>query len=190
MTTALALLALSLSAPDAGAAAKPVKKAVKTLVGAVRYSKDDLALKKVDGRAQGEFLLGDRWASGTDGQRAEFSKLFPQLFGAIAFPRIRKNFEHLETILYDKPKVSGDRAELSSTLVILHPAKKQELKATYVLRKRDKAWKVVDVTVAPSPSMLTTLRDDQVGPIFAEGGWDKLLDLLRARAAEAGVGTQ
>lgn len=55
--------------------------------------------RAVDGRAQGEFLLGDKWASGTDAQRAEFTALFPQLFGAIAFPLIRKNFEHLETIV-------------------------------------------------------------------------------------------
>lgn len=202
MTTALAMIALSIFAADAAAGAgagpaagtgkvtaadKAVQKPVKTLIGAVRYSKDALALKHVDGVAQGEFLLGDKWATGSDAQRAEFAALFPELFGAVAFPRIRGDFEHLETILYDRPKVSGDRAELSSTLVILHPAKKQELKATYALRRHGKAWRVVDVTVAPSPSMLTTLRDDQVGPIFAEGGWDKLLELLRARAAEAGV---
>jgi phospholipid transport system substrate-binding protein len=32
--------------------------------------------------------------------------------------------------------------------------------------------------------MLTGIRDDQVRPIMAQGGWDHLLDLMRKKNAE------
>ena len=122
-------------------------------------------------------------------QRAEFVSLFHKVFSAIAFPKIRESFEHLETILYEAPKIDGDRAELGSTLVILHPMKKQEIRVRYVLA-REKGWKVVDVTVQGDKSMLTNVRNDQVAPILKEGGLPHLLDLMRKRAAELAGASQ
>lgn len=49
--------------------------------------------------------------------------------------------------------------------------------------KREGAWRVVDVTVL-GDSMLLGIRDDQARPIFAEGGWDKLLRLMREKNDE------
>jgi phospholipid transport system substrate-binding protein len=163
-----------------------LEKPVKTLVSAVRYGKDDLALKSLDGDAQGAVLLGDEWGKATAKQREEFASLFHQLFAAIAFPKIRSNFEHLETTLYEPAKVDGDKAELTSTIVILHPLKKQEIKVKYDMHKLKEGWKVVDVTVlgTASPSMLSSIKSDQVQPLFKDGGWDKLLQLMRDRLAQ------
>ena len=61
--------------------------------------------------------------------------------------------------------------------------KKQEIRATYDMRRVDGKWLVVDVTVKGDKSMLTNIRKDQIGPILAEGGMPKLLDLLRKRLA-------
>jgi len=181
----LLVVALSGVAPPAHAKkADPAAKAVKTLVGSVRYSKDALAIKQMDTQAQGEFLLGEAWPKATAEQRSEFARLFGELFAAIAFPRIRKNFEHLETILYEPAAVKRDRAQLGSTIVILHALKNQEIRVTYDLRSVKKKWRVVDVTVAGDKSMLTNVRNDQVQPIFSEGGWDKLLGLMRERLAQ------
>lgn len=174
------------SGPAQAKGAKALEKPVKTLISAVRYDKDALALKFLAGDPQGEYLLGDTWNEATPQQRAEFVKLFHGLFSAIAFPKIRENFEHLSTILYDAPKMDGDHATLGSTLVILHPLKKQELKVRYDLVKAKSGWKVLDVTVLGTggKSMLTEIRDDQVKPILAEGGIDHLLSLMKERLAQ------
>ena len=101
----------------------------------------------------------------------------------IAFPKIRKNFENLDSVLYDEPTITDDKAEMPSTVLINHPLKKQELKLKYSLIRQGGAWRVIDVSVL-GDSMLMGIRDDQVQPIFKEGGWEKLLTLMKAKNAE------
>ncbi len=168
-------------AADASAAMQDV---IRKLIGAVRYSRDANAIAAFAGEAQGAFLCGDAWAKANEAQRKEFIDLFHMMFAKIAFPRIRKDFEKLETILYDKATIRGDKATLPSTIVILHPMKKQEILATYDLLQQAGAWKVVDVTVKGDKSMLTNIRDEQVQKILASGGFDQLLDLMRKRVAK------
>jgi phospholipid transport system substrate-binding protein len=177
------LFCTSLALP---ARANDLEKPVKTLVGAVRYAKDDLALKQLDGEAQGTMLLGAEWSKGSADQRKEFSQLFNQLFSGMAFPKIRESLQHLETSLFDKPVVDGDKGSVNGTLVILHPLKKQEMKVKFDLHKLGGAWKIVDVTVlgTASPSMLTGIRDEQVQPLLKQGGWERLLGAMRDRAAK------
>ncbi len=160
-----------------------ISKPIKTVVNSVRYGKDLLALKAFAGEEQGKLLLGDDWAKGTEAQRKEFLSLFHTLFAKIAFPKIRKNFENLDTVLYDEPVITDDRAEISSTILINHPLKKQELKAKYKLVKEKSGYKVVDVSVL-GDSMLKGIRDDQIIPIMKEGGWENLLKLMREKAKE------
>ena len=185
MTKLLALsVALVACTTLAASAKEEVSKPLKTVVNSVRYGKDLAALKMFAGDEQGKYLLGDEWAKGTDAQRKEFIEQFHQLFGKIAFPKIRKNFENLDSVLYDEPTVTPDnKAEMPSTILINHPLKKQELKLKYSLAKQGGAWKVIDVLVL-GDSMLLGIRDDQVQPIFKEGGWEKLLSLMKAKNAE------
>ena len=156
---------------------------LKTVVNSIRYGKDLAALKVFGGEDQGKFLVADSWAKGTDAQRKEFQELFLQLFAKIAFPKIRKNFENLDTVLYEEPTVTGETADLASTILINHPLKKQELKVKYHLIKHGADWKVVDVAVL-GDSMLTGIRDDQIQPILKEGGWDALLKAMREKTQE------
>ncbi|MEC9071621.1 MAG: ABC transporter substrate-binding protein [Myxococcota bacterium] len=165
-------------------AATEIEAPCKKLIGAVRYNKDEMGLKQLDGEAQGAFLAGAEWAKATAAQRQEFVKLFHGMFAGIAFPRIRKNFENLETILYDAPAVDGDKATLGSTIVILHPMKKQEIRCTYDLKKGAAGWQVVDVTIQGDKSMLTNIRNDQVQPLLAKKGWDGILEAMRKRVAK------
>lgn len=179
-------LALTLCLASTFALAAPkddVSKPLKTVVNSVRYGKDLLALKHFAGEQQGQVLAADQWAKATPAQQKEFVELFHQLFGKIAFPKIRKNFENLDTVLYDEPKVEGDKAEMASTILINHPLKKQELKVKYELVKLGGAWKVVDVSVI-GDSMLKGIRDDQVQPLLKEGGWEGLLKAMREKVAE------
>lgn len=178
----LALLALPLLA-RAAPAGEAITKPVKTVVQAVRLNKDELALKHFASEEQGRFLLGEAWDQGTDAQRKEFTTLFKRLFALIAFPKVRENFKNLSSITYDPPKVEGSQATVSSIVIIDHPMKKQELKLAYSVLQEKEGWKVVDVKVL-GDSMLTGIRDDQVQPILKQGGWDKLLTLMRAKEAE------
>lgn len=180
--TLTAALLLSLPAL-AGTPKDEVSKPLKTIVNSVRYGKDNAALKLFASEEQGKLLVADSWAKGTDAQRKEFQELFMTLFGKIAFPKIRKNFENLDTVLYEEPTITGDTASIASTILINHPLKKQELKVKYQVVKQAGAWKVVDVAVL-GDSMLTGIRDDQVQPILKESGWDGLLKAMREKAAE------
>lgn len=167
-----------------GASAKTeVSKPLKTVVSAVRYGKDALALKHFAGEEQGRRLLGEDWAKGSEAQRKEFTQRFQALFAKMAFPKIRQNFENLDTVLYDEPKVEGSLAQISSTILINHPLRKQELKLKYELVKDRSDWKVIDVAVL-GDSMIKGIREDQIIPIMKEGGWDHLLALMRAKEKE------
>jgi phospholipid transport system substrate-binding protein len=177
------LASLTLCLPAFAAPNEPVAKPVKTVVQSVRLSKDDLALKQLADDEQGRFLLGEDWTKGTDAQRKEFTELFHSLFAKIAFPKVRENFKNLQSITYEDPKVEGEKASVSSLVVINHPLKKQEMKLRYSVVKDANAWKVLDVFVL-GDSMLTGIRDDQVRPIFQQGGWDHLLGLMRLKNAE------
>jgi phospholipid transport system substrate-binding protein len=181
MTTATLLITLFLSA---SASKDEVTKPLKTVVNSVRYGKDLLALKNFAGEDQGKILCAESWDKATDAQKKEFIDLWYQLFGKIAFPKIRKNFENLDTILYDDPVFDGDtKATVASTILINHPLKKQELKVKYKMVKNKTGWQVVDVAVL-GDSMLQGIKDDQVQPLLKEGGWDKLLQAMRDKAAE------
>lgn len=186
--TTLRLVALSTAFALSASFARPAlavgeDKPIKTLVNAVRYSKDDIAIKNLNGEAQGAFLLEDAWASGTPEQKSEFIRLFHALFAGIAFPAIRENFEHLQSTLYEPAKVENGQTSVLSTILIMHPLKKQELRVKYDLTKVKSGWQVVDVTVlgTGANSFLTDIRNDQIRPIMKQGGWDHLLALMKKR---------
>lgn len=180
--TLVGLLFLS-SVSFAATPKEEVSKPLKVVINSVRFGKDLVALKNFAGEEQGKFLLGDNWAKGTDAQRKEFVELFYQLFGKIAFPKIRKNFENLDTVLYDEPTLKDDRAEIGSTILINHPMKKQELKVKFSMIKAKAGWQVIDVSVL-GDSMLKGIRDDQINVIYKDGGWDGLLKEMKAKNAE------
>jgi phospholipid transport system substrate-binding protein len=177
------LLLATLLAVPAFAANEAVTKPVKTVVQSVRYGKDKLALQHFATDAQGAYLLGDDWQKGTDAQREEFKELFKELFAKMAFPRVRENFKNLANITYDEPKLSGDTATVGSVIFIDHPLKKQELKLKYTVVQDGKAWKVKDVAVL-GDSMLQGIRDDQIRTLMGQGGWPRLLEVMRAKVQE------
>ncbi len=188
-TLSLTLVLAGLSAPAPSQAAtkpsiKKVKKPISIFVNAVRYGKNAVALKYVDGDAQGAFLLGDAWAGKSPEQKKQFIKLFHVLFSELAFPKLKDNLQKIETILYGDVKMVDGFTELSSTLVVLHALKKQEVKVYYRLSKKRGKYRLVDVTFAGDASLLTHVRDEQIQPLLKEGGWDGLMKQLQTRATE------
>jgi phospholipid transport system substrate-binding protein len=184
---ALALPALA-AAPAAGSADKAPIKPLTTLIAGIRgKGTDALALKQFDGEAQGQFLFGEDWAKGTPAQRQEFVRLFLGVLGRVAFPKVRENFKYLDSIQYEDPKAEGNNATVNSTILIRHPIKgNQTMKVRYTVQKGAAGWKVVDV-ISLGESTLTGLRDEQVRPLLAEGGWEAVLKALRSEAQKQGL---
>lgn len=182
----LTALALALPAAAEKAADKAPIKPLTTLISGVRYGKDALALQQFDGVAQGRFLFGADWAKGTPAQQKEFTRLFHAVLAKRAFPEMREKFKHLQAVQYEDPKVSGEQATVGSTILILHPMKKQEMKVKYTVVKGAGGWKVLDVSTL-GDSMLTGLRDEQVRPLLQEGGWEAVMKALRAEATRQGI---
>ena len=180
LTTATNTTSLHARAP---AKAEGLHKVLKRVIKSIRYKRDAKALTMFDGPAQGALLGGAHWGKASDAQKKEFIALFHKMFAGIAFPRIRSSLEHLETVLYEAPKVSGNKATVAATIVILHALKKQELKVSFDLVNNG-GWRVTDVTVKGNPSMLSRIRDEQINKIYARGGWPKLIELLRKRVAK------
>ena len=172
------------SVAQARPSARKVKKPIQVFVNAVRYGKNAKALEYVDGPAQGEFLLGDAWAKAKPDQQKKFVSLFHVLFAQLAFPKLKNNLSKIETITYGRPELKGEFTEIQSTLVVLHPMKKQEVKVTYRLRKQKKRYRLVDVTFEGDKSLLTNIRDDQIRPLLSENGWDGLMGFLEKRAQQ------
>jgi phospholipid transport system substrate-binding protein len=180
VSVCLVILAVATAvAAPAGDPSKPIK----TIIGSVRQGRDRAALKLFAADAQGLALLGDDWAKATDAQRSEFTSLYQTLFAKIVFPKLRENFKTLSSITYEPAKIAGNTATLSSTIILDHPMKKQELKVRYTLVKLKAGWLAVDAEVL-GDSILAGLRDDQIAPLVKQGGWDALLAAMRKKADE------
>jgi phospholipid transport system substrate-binding protein len=178
---ALALAGAALAGDDAKNL--PEVKPLAAIIGNVRQERDVKALTYFAAEEQGKFLTGEYWAKATPAQQQEFTKGFQEMFAKIAFPKVRKNFEHLATVLYEPPKTEGGKTTVASVISLDHPVKKQELKLKYWVAQEKGQWKVVDVAVL-GDSMLEGVRDDQVLPLLKEGGWDKLLKAMKDKLAE------
>lgn len=165
------------------AADKATQKALKSLVGSIRYGKDDLAAKQIAFGAMSKGLLTDTWAKMTPAQQAEFQKSLEGLVRGLSFPKGKDMFQYLDAMLYDAARVEGDQAKVRSTVVVHRDYKKTEIIIDWVLVQEGGAWKVLD-TVMLGESTLAGLRDEQVKPLVKEGGVDAVLKAMRDKLAE------
>ncbi len=161
---------------------KAVQKTLKTLVGAIRYGKDDLAAKQLALAEMGNELLTDNWDKLSSKEQTEFKKNLEGLLRAISFPRGREMFQYLDAMLYDPARIEGKRAKVKSTIVVHRNLKKAEIVIDWVL-VNDGGWKVVD-TVMLGESTLAGLRDEQVKPLLQKGGTQAVLTAMRDKLAE------
>ena len=185
------LVAHASASPKTSPKTSKVSRPIKRLINAIRYEKDALALKSFDGQAQGASLFGaEVWAQQPAEQQARFIKVLHDFFSVVAFPKLRKDFEHLETILYAEPTEQAEGAlKLRATIVVLHALKKDEVPVDFLLKaQKDGGWLISDFWIAPSGeapvSFLSRLKKDQVAPLFAKKGWEGLLSAMETRVAE------
>ncbi|MAO82343.1 MAG: hypothetical protein CMH50_00445 [Myxococcales bacterium] len=178
------ILSVLLLAPAVGATG-PQEKSVKKLVKLVRYERDAKALKLLSGEDQGKRLLQGHWAKASPAERKRFTRNFQGLFAALAFPKVRKNFEHLKSIVCSKAKVEGRMVDLPCNVVLMHALKKKEMKVVFRLTQK-KGWKIVDVKVM-GDWMLEGIREQQIQPLMKRGGWNSLLEKMETRLAKVTV---
>ena len=175
------ILSVLLAAPASGAAS-PQEKSVKKLVKLVRYERDAKALKLLAGDRQGQRLLQDRWKEATPKQRQRFTKNFQGLFAALAFPKIRKNFEHLKSIVCSKGEQKGNHVDLPCNVVLMHALKKKEMKVVFRLTKQQ-GWKIIDVYMDGTVSELA-LRRSEFASVVKRDGFDGLIQALDQKIAK------
>jgi len=166
------------------------RKPVKTLIGAIRQSKDDLAASFVAYEAMCRTLLDETWNELTEAERKEFVDGFAYLLKATSFPKARELFAKAETALhieYEPARIDEAKGEarIRSLIVIHSQVKKDEITIEYLLRKIDGQWLIYDTEDASGESTLAGIREDQVIPLLDEGGPKHLLATLRKKVAEA-----
>jgi ABC-type transporter MlaC component len=169
----------SAAPPSAGPA---VERTLKTLIGAIRYDKDDLAIKQLDIQAMADALLVGAPTPLTPAQRQTFAANFDQLLRQISFAKGRELFKYLDAVLYGPPQAHGDRVHCRCTVVVHRELKKQEILIEWVLMERAGKFVVVDM-ISGGESTLEAIRTDQVLPLLKEGGAEALLAAMRKQGA-------
>lgn len=157
--------------------------AVKALVGAIRYNKDALALKRLDVRGMCQCLMGPQYKDLTAADKAHLEDGFGKLLTGVAFVRGRAMFHYLDALLFTAPSRQGDSLHLPSTIVVHRELKKVEVPVEWVLSQSGGAWRVVDI-VAQNESTCAGIREEEVAPLIKEGGIDNMLRALDARVAD------
>ena len=184
----IALFAFALHPLPAEAKGKKQKtteyqKPVKMLIGAIRYKKDAMALKLLALDAMTQELNAGHWAKVKADEKKKFAKNLGILLQKLSFPKARELFQHIDAILYDEPTVKGDRATIKSTIVVHRAYKKTELVITWTLLKKGKKWLVLD-TKTVGESTTAGIREDQVDPLFKEGGMKLVLQKMDEKIKE------
>ena len=167
---------------EAKVSSKAVQKPIKRLLKAIRYQKNELALANFDGNKQGLLLFGQEWDKQSNQDQKTFVKSLHTFFTLIAFPKLRKDLQHLETITYTQAKKQGTDVLQSASIVVLHQLKKQEIKVDFVLsQNKKKKWLISDFTIGGGVSFLTRLKKDQIQPLMEKEGFQGLLQAMQKR---------
>ncbi|MEZ0313750.1 MAG: ABC transporter substrate-binding protein [Myxococcota bacterium] len=166
-------------APSTAEGQKPIK----TLINAIRYSKDDLATKQVGYDVMVEKLMDTSWKDASDADKKELISGMEKLIRGISFPAGRDIFKYLDNVLYDAPRLDKDQVKVKSTVVIHRDLKKSEIVIDWVIAKSGGQWKVYD-TVMQGESTLAGIRDEQIKPLLKEGGVAAVKKAMNEKVAE------
>lgn len=160
-----------------------VQKTLKTLVNAIRYSKNDLALKQLDLDGMGQKLMGEAWAQMDEPQRKTFIKDLGRMLSGLSFSRGREIFQYLDAVLYAPSTASGSEVRCKSTVVIHRDLKKKEMPIEWVLHQEGASYKVVD-TIFLGESTAEGVREEQVAPLLKDGGVAAVLKALSVQVGK------
>jgi phospholipid transport system substrate-binding protein len=122
--------------------------------------------------------LGRYYKNLTDAQKSQYAEAFKQ--------HVTNTYRHTTDHYTDEDiKVTGDRKEADGDWTvqtqIVDNKGAQVVKVDYRLRSKDNQWKVIDLTI-DGVSLVSNFRS-QFQDIMANGGIDKLIQLLREKNA-------
>ena len=143
----------------------------------------ELAYQYLDFETLSRLTMGQNWRGLSDTQRAEFVQEYRK--------HLTATYGHTSDEYTDEDiKITGDRAETNGDATVLtsiigtKQGTRQEIaKMEYRLRKTGNAWKIIDVTI-DSVSLMANFRS-QFQDVMSNGGFDKLIKLLREKNAAA-----
>ncbi len=178
----LVIAALMAQARAASDADREAQKALKGLVGAIRYGKDAAATKRLAFDVMAEELLAEKWQELGAAEKTEVINGLAAIVSALSFPKGRELFQYLDATLFEPVRLEGDRARIKSTFVVHRKLKKMEVVIEWVLVKQGASFRVLD-TIMLGESTLASIRNEQVVPLLEKGGTKAVLEALRARVA-------
>jgi len=190
-TTAVLIALLGAASRTALATGSPrdVVRELSDAVIAVLQEKNlsaDAKREKIRGIVQGyvdfptmaRLVLARNWASLSDSQKAEFIEEFKQHLSVT----YGKNVESYNN---EKVQITGDRDEgrgdWTVQTKILRPQGGGDILVDYRLRDLGGEWKVIDLIIE-RVSLVSNFRS-QFQEVMANGGFEKLLQLLREKNA-------
>ncbi len=132
----------------------------------------------VDFTTMSRLVLARNWSGLDDSKKAEFTEEFKQHL-SVVYGR------NVETYNDEKVQITGDRDEgrgdWTVQTKILRPQGGGDILVDYRLRQIDGDWKVIDLIIE-RVSLVSNYRS-QFQDVMANGGIDKLLQLLREKNA-------
>jgi phospholipid transport system substrate-binding protein len=137
--------------PASAADAAAAQKSVRALINAIRYNKDDLAAKKLNFDGMARLLLADDYAQASTAQRQDFVTSLGKLV-----------------------------MHVKSVVVVHRNLKKVELPIEWVLTRTAGQWQVVDI-ISMNESTAQGIREEEVLPLYKEGGLTKVLTAMHER---------
>ena len=132
----------------------------------------------IDFTTMSRLVLARNWSGLDDSQKAAFTEEFKQHL-SVTYGR------NVETYNNEKVQITGDRDEgrgdWTVQTKILRPQGGGDILVDYRLRQIDGDWKVIDLIIE-RVSLISSYRS-QFQEVMANGGIDKLLQLLREKNA-------
>ena len=168
------------AAPASPADAAAAQKSVRALINAIRYNKDDLAAKRLNFDGMARLLLADSYAQASTAQRQDFVSSLGKLVAGTSFPKGRELFHYLDALLFEAATPQGDAMRVKSVVVVHRNLKKVELPIEWVLTRTAGQWQVVDI-ISMNESTAQGIREEEVLPLYKEGGLDKVLAAMHER---------
>ena len=143
----------------------------------------DIAYQHIDFETLSRLTMARNWRGLSDTQRQQFIEEFKKHLSVTYAHTTDKYTDEELTVAGDRTEPDGDHTV--ETRIIGHdPGDSHQVvvKVDYRLRQRNNQWKVIDVTVE-GVSLVANFRS-QFQEIMANGGFDRLLKLLREKNSQ------
>lgn len=140
--------------------------AVKTMIGLIRYNRDDRALEYIDLDGMTRYLLGNSYDQASAEQKQRFTELLGEYISLSAFPKAREYFNDVD-LSYDAPGEVDDRVHIRSAILY---SGNEQLTFTWVMADTDDGYRVIDFLDAEGNSQMQTNKEKAVQPLLQQKG--------------------